>query len=308
MNNASTSSSDGATPDTCFRAALIQTCTGRDVDRNLEQTAILIEQAARAGAEYIQTPEVTTLITADRAELFSKTAPEEGNPAVAFFAKLSERLGVWLHIGSMGIQVEAGDRLANRTFLFAPNGQCAAHYDKIHMFDVDIGKGDQYWESQRYRGGEKSVVATLPWGRLGLTICYDMRFPALYRALAHAGAHFIAVPSAFTVPTGKAHWHTLLRARAIETQCFVFAAAQAGEHESGRKTYGHSLIVSPWGEILADAGDLKNSFVTADIRLNDLFEARRRVPSLTHDRPFEIIHAPNLSEVGRSGQTKRKTT
>jgi len=293
-----------------FRAALIQTCTGRDVDQNLTQIGRLIEQAATAGASYIQTPEVTALMTADRNELFERTAPERGNPALTFFADLAQSLSVWLHIGSISIQVgdiQGSDiqtqaekpaigkpdarKLANRSFLFAPDGQIKARYDKIHMFDVDISKGDSYWESKRYEPGNKAVIASLPWGELGMTICYDMRFPGLYRALAHAGAHFIAVPSAFTIPTGKAHWHALLRARAIETQCYILAAAQSGKHQSGRQTYGHSLIVSPWGEVLADAESLHNTVIYADIRLDDLNEARRRVPSLTHDRAFTIQRA-----------------
>ena len=266
-------------------------CSGRSVDANIATVADLVARAATAGASYIQTPEVTTLITADRVELLAATSPEAGNPAVFAFSELARSHRVWLHIGSMAVHVEDGQRLANRSFLFAPDGRKVAAYDKIHMFDVDIGKGDQYWESRRYRPGSDSVLASLPWGGLGLTICYDMRFPALYRALAHAGAHLIAVPSAFTVPTGKAHWHALLRARAIESQCFVLAAAQAGTHQSGRLTYGHSLIVSPWGEVLADAGDLQNSFIIADIKMDDVQDARRRVPSLTHDRPFRIVQA-----------------
>ena len=288
------------TASAVFRAAMIQTCSSRDVDRNLSTVSELAEAAAAAGAEYVQTPEVTTLITADRDELFAQTAADDaGNAAITCFAEIAARLGIWLHIGSMAVQVENGNRLANRSFLFGPAGDCRARYDKIHMFDVDIGAGDQYWESQRYRGGRRGVLVDLPWGTLGLTICYDMRFPALYRALAHAGAHFIAVPSAFTVPTGEAHWHALLRARAIETQCYFFAAAQAGEHESGRRTYGHSLIVSPWGEVLADGEDLQNSFIIADIRMEDLLEARRRVPSLTHDRPFEIVRAESTQGLPR---------
>ncbi len=278
-------------PGTCFKAALLQICSGRNVNANVATVAALVEQAAAAGAHYIQTPEVTTIITADRDELFAATAPEQDNPIVAAFARIARTNRVWLHIGSMAIQVEDGQRLANRSFLFAPDGRKIASYDKIHMFDVDIGKGDQYWESRRYRPGSDSVIASLPWGKLGLTICYDMRFPALYRSLAHAGAHLIAAPSAFTVPTGKAHWHVLLRARAIETQCFILAAAQAGTHESGRLTYGHSLIVSPWGEVLADGGDLQNSFIIADIKMDEVHDARRRVPSLTHDRPFRIVRA-----------------
>jgi deaminated glutathione amidase len=189
------------------------------------------------------------------------------------------------------------DKIANRSFLIKPDGQIAARYDKIHMFDVQLPNGESYRESKNFQPGDRAVLAELPWGRLGLTICYDLRFPTLYRALAKAGASFIAVPSAFTVPTGQAHWHTLLRARAIESQCFIFAAAQAGEHENGRKTFGHSLVISPWGEILAEGDGVHPSVIFADVELEAIAEARRRVPSLEHDRPFEIVYARPEPEV-----------
>jgi deaminated glutathione amidase len=275
---------------TTFRVGLVQMTTGRDVAANLVAASTLIRSAAKAGAQYVQTPEVTTLMERDSARLFVETRHEEGNPALAHFRSLARELKIWLHIGSMGIAV-APDKIANRAFLISPEGVITARYDKIHMFDVDLAGGESYRESKNYRPGDQAVVADLPWGPLGLTICYDMRFPVLYRVLAHGGAKFIAVPSAFTVPTGKAHWHALLRARAIETQCFVFAAAQAGTHEGGRQTYGHSLIISPWGEILAEGDGETPTVITADIDVGRVDDARGKVPSLMHDRPFTLVHA-----------------
>lgn len=273
-----------------FRAGLVQMCTGRDVARNLDELSRLVREAAAAGANYVQTPEVSVLMERDRARLFVETRPEEGNPAIAHCQALARELGIWLHLGSMGVLVKP-DKIANRSYLFTPEGRIAARYDKIHMFDVELPGGESYRESRNFEPGSKAVLVDLPWGALGLTICYDLRFPALYRALAKAGAQLIAVPSAFTVPTGQAHWHVLLRARAIESQCFILAAAQVGEHESGRTTYGHSLILSPWGEILAEADGEGPSVIVADIDLKAVEEARRRVPSLQHDRAFEVVHS-----------------
>jgi predicted amidohydrolase len=273
-----------------FRAGLVQMCTGRDVARNVADASTLIREAAAHGCDYVQTPEVTTLFETDRARLFVQTRPEDGNPAIAHFQSLARELGIWLHIGSMGVLVSS-EQIANRSYLISPQGRIVAHYDKIHMFDVDLPGGESYRESRNYRAGDRAVVADLPWGKLGFTICYDVRFPYLHRALAKAGAMFIAVPAAFTVPTGKAHWHTLLRARAIETQCFVLAAAQAGEHETGRSTFGHSLIIAPWGEILAEGDGTSPSVISAEIDLAVLDGARSRVPSLTHDQSFTVVHA-----------------
>jgi predicted amidohydrolase len=264
-------------------------CTGRNVERNLRDADELIREAARQGAAYVQTPEITTLMETERARLFAAVLPEEGNVALQRFRALARELGIWLHVGSMGVLLESGS-IANRAFLFSPEGGLVARFDKIHMFDIDLPGGESYRESKNYRAGDRAVLAELPWGRLGITICYDLRFPQLYRALAKAGADFLAIPSAFTRPTGAAHWHVLLRARAIENGCFVFAAAQGGRHESGRETYGHSLIVSPWGEILAE-GDVHPSVIVADIKSSDVREARRRIPSLQHDRPFELSRA-----------------
>jgi deaminated glutathione amidase len=269
-----------------FRAALVQLCSGRNVDQNVADAVALIREAAAGGAQYVQTPEVTTLMELETAKLFAATEPEEGNRALQTFRELASELKLWLHIGSMPVKV-APDKIANRAYLLTPDGAIAGTYDKIHMFDVDLPGGESYRESKNYQPGERAVVAALPWGGLGLSICYDLRFPHLYRALAKSGAKFLAVPAAFTKVTGEAHWHTLLRARAIECQCFVFAAAQGGRHEHGRDTFGHSLIISPWGQILAEGG-VQPGVIFADIDLQAIEDARKRVPSLGHDRPFTV--------------------
>jgi predicted amidohydrolase len=275
---------------TTFRVGLVQMCTGRDVEKNLAGAGALIRQAAAQGAQYVQTPEITTLMETQRERLFAAIRPEEGNPAVAHFSQLARELGVWLHVGSMAILL-GGGKIANRSFLFSPAGEIEARFDKIHMFDVDLPGGESYRESKNYQAGDAAVLADLPWGTLGLTVCYDLRFPHLYRALAQAGAQFLAIPSAFTARTGAAHWHILMRARAIENGCFVFAAAQSGRHESGRESYGHSVVVAPWGEIIADAGEAREAVIVADVNAGDIVEARRRIPSLRHDRPFQIARA-----------------
>jgi predicted amidohydrolase len=272
-----------------FRVALVQMCSGREVDKNVAHATEFIGEAAKGGADYVQTPEMTTLMELERPRLLAAVRPEKDTPALPHFQALARELAIWLHIGSMAVLLENG-KLANRSYLISPEGLIAARYDKIHMFDVDLGGGESYTESANYEPGRHAVLADLPWGPIGLTICYDLRFPPLYRALARAGAKFLAVPAAFTRPTGMAHWHTLLRARAIESQAFVFAAAQGGLHENGRETFGHSLIVSPWGEVLAE-GDVHPAVIFADVELQLLEDVRRRVPSLTHDRPFDVVHA-----------------
>ena len=272
-----------------FRAALVQMCSGRDVERNLADATALIREAVGQGAQYVQTPEITTLMEMERGRLFAAVRPEEGNPAVARFAALAQELGIWLHVGSMAVLLGNG-KIANRSLLFGPDGAIQARFDKLHMFDVELPGGESYHESRSYQAGSAGVLADLPWGSLGLTVCYDLRFPHLYRALAKAGADFLAIPSAFTRQTGAAHWHVLIRARAIENGCFVFAAAQAGRHESGRETYGHSLIVSPWGDVIAEA-DAQVGVIVAEIGSGEVEKARRRIPSLQHDRPFEIGRA-----------------
>jgi predicted amidohydrolase len=265
--------------------ACIQVSAGPEVEPNIEATSTLIRRARDAGAEFILTPEVTLMIEPRREPKFAKAEDEATPKGIAAFQALARETGAWLLAGSLVVKIPGEDRLANRSYLFDPAGTIVARYDKIHMFDVDLANGESYRESKQFRPGETAILAETPWGRLGLTICYDLRFPALYRALAQAGARMLSIPSAFAVPTGQAHWHTLLRARAIETGCFVLAPAQTGTHDGGRRTYGHSLIVDPWGTVLADGGE-EVGFVTAELDLTRVDEARNAVPSLGHDRPW----------------------
>jgi predicted amidohydrolase len=268
-----------------FTAACVQLNSGRDIEPNVRAASDLVRRARDAGADLIMTPEVSDMIEPKRALRLEKARDEATHPMLAAFRELARETGAHLLLGSIVLREDQAERLVNRSFLIAPQGQILARYDKIHMFDVDLPGGESYRESAAFRSGAAAVLAPLPWGALGLTVCYDLRFPQLYRALAQGGADFLSIPSAFTVPTGKAHWHVLLRARAIENGCFVFAPAQCGEHAEGRKTYGHSLIVAPWGEILAEAGD-ETGFIAAEIDTDRIAEARRSVPSLKHDRPF----------------------
>jgi predicted amidohydrolase len=276
-----------------FIAACVQITAQREFAPNIAATSDLVRRARDAGAELIMTPEITGMFEPKRDLHLAKAVCEADHPALAAFRDLARETASWLLVGSLAIKLEAS-RLANRSFLLAPDGVIAARYDKIHMFDVDLANGESYRESALYRPGEDLVLAALPWGTLGMTICYDLRFPYLYRALAQAGADFLSIPAAFTVPTGKAHWHVLQRARAIENGCFVFAPAQWGEHADGRKTYGHSLIVDPWGEVLADAGECIG-FITAEIDPAKIAEARRMVPALRHDRPVPTPQLPRAS-------------
>lgn len=269
-----------------FKAALIQMRSGRDVARNFEAASGLIREAHSRGARFVATPEMTNIIEPDRARLNDFAKMEAEDQSVAGFAELAHRLGLWLNIGSLALRSVA-ERLVNRSLLFSPRGGIVARYDKIHLFDVDLPDGQSLRESQAYEAGCRMGVSKLPWAKVGMTICYDVRFPALYSELARCGAEVITVPSAFTVPTGKAHWHVLLRARAIETGCFVLAAAQGGRHESGRETFGHSLAVSPWGEVLAEAGSEPGVFIV-EVDVSQVADARRRIPALQHKRPFTL--------------------
>ncbi len=269
-----------------FRAGLVQLRSGREVAPNLDNAEVLMRRAAKGGAQYVQTPENTGIMEL-KPELVLAAAEREGKSTTLAWAKaLARELGVWLHIGSIAIKLDHA-RVANRSYLLDPHGRVAARYDKLHMFDVDLAGGESYRESQFFRPGAKAVVADLPFCRLGLSICYDLRFPSLYRTLAVAGAELIAIPSAFTKQTGEAHWHVLTRARAIETGAFVLAATQGGLHENGRSTFGHSIIVSPWGEVLAEAGE-EPGVIFADIDLAASEEARERIPAIKHGREFEI--------------------
>jgi predicted amidohydrolase len=267
-----------------FRAAAVQMRSGIDVGKNAAEAERLIRAAAADGAAYVLTPEMTTILDRDRERLLAAIGPEAGDPSLTRVRALAKELGIHLHIGSMAIKVEGGS-VANRAFLIGPDGSILTRYDKIHMYDVDLGNGESYRESRLYRPGSEARVADLPFGRLGVTICYDVRFPQLYRALALAGASVIAIPAAFTRTTGEAHWHVLVRARAIETGSFVIAAAQGGHHEDGRDTYGHSMIVDPWGRVLAEAGT-EPGFIAADIDPAASDEARGRVPNLANERAF----------------------
>ncbi len=270
-----------------FKAAMIQMRSGLKPTANIDDAARMIGEAKSAGAEYVLTPEMTNILAAKREQLFAAVVEEEADASFAAMRELARKLGIYVHVGSLAIKL-SHDRAANRSFLIDPKGDIAARYDKIHMFDVDLADGESYRESRNYRPGELAVLADLPWGRLGLTVCYDLRFPALYRALAEAGATMLAIPSAFTQQTGEAHWHVLMRARAIENGCFVFAAAQGGKHENGRETFGHSLIVDPWGRIIAEGGT-EPGVVMAEIDPAQVTNARARIPSLQHGRRFEIV-------------------
>ena len=269
-----------------FRAALVQLRSGRSVAPNMETAEAMIWRAAKDGAVYVQTPENTSIMELDTERLLSEIETEEKSAPLAQLQALAKKLDIWLHVGSLGVKLDQG-KVANRSYLIAPDGTIAARYDKLHMFDVDLAGGESYRESRTIKPGNKAVLADLPWGRLGMSICYDLRFPALYRALAAAGADLIAVPAAFTKQTGEAHWRVLLRARAIETGAFVLAAAQGGLHENGRSTYGHSMIVSPWGDVLAEAGE-DPQILLADVDPALSAETRAKVPSLRHGRHFEV--------------------
>jgi len=282
-----------------FRAGLIQTNVSNEMAENVAWVREQALLARKAGVDFIMTPENTGLIGANRAETLAKAQTEESHAMLAAARASAHDTGAWFLLGSIHVRVGAEEQIRNRSYLIDAGGQVVAHYDKIHMFDVQLAGGENYRESSTFKPGEKAVLAETPWGVLGMTICYDLRFPYLYRDLAHAGATMLAIPSSFTVPTGTAHWHTLMRARAIETGCFVFAPAQVGTHKgSNRKTYGHSIVVAPWGEVLADAGGEKSGFVVADIDFAKVEEARRAVPSLTHDRKYAppLLHKPAVAK------------
>jgi predicted amidohydrolase len=270
-----------------MRIAALQMCSGTRPEANLDALDALTGEAAKQGALYVLSPEVTVAFAENREDLGRVAVPWDGNPAVARAAEIARKHAVTLHLGSMAVALDNG-RFANRSVLFRPDGSIAASYDKIHLFDATLPDIRAYRESETYAGGETAVVADAGGFRLGLTICYDLRFPALHCALAEAGAEVLAVPAAFTVPTGSAHWEVLLRARAIETGCFVIAAAQGGVHENGRITYGHSMVVDPWGKIIARIdGDETGALVT-DIDLEAVTEARDRVPALANARRFSL--------------------
>lgn len=281
---------------TSFTVACIQTNSGREIAPNIAAVSELVRGARARGADLITMPENVTMLEPKGHLLRQKASPVDadgnGHPALDAFRELAAETGAWLVVGSLMVKLEGdGDMVANRSYLLDGKGAIKAWYDKIHMFDVDLGGGESYRESAVYEPGDTAVVAPTPWGNLGMTVCYDVRFAALYRALAQAGADFLTVPAAFTRTTGKAHWHVLLRARAIETGCYVFAPAQCGTHAEGRETFGHSLIIDPWGEVLADGGE-DVGITLAEIDPAKVADVRRRVPSLNHDRDIKVPSKP----------------
>lgn len=283
-----------------FRAALLQLRSGRSVDANIDAVTKLAREAKADGAGYVQTPEMTNLMETNRKTLLAAIVEEERDPSLAAFRELARELKIYFHAGSLAVKVSP-EKAANRSLLIDPAGDIVARYDKIHLFDVELAGGESYRESNSYRPGEIAVLADLPWGRVGLTICYDLRFPSLYRALAEAAADFLAIPSAFTKQTGEAHWHVLMRARAIETGSYVLAAAQGGHHENGRDTFGHSVIVDPWGRIVAEGG-VEPAVIMADIDPALVAEARTHIPSLQHGRRFEISGSPDKGRLHLIGK------
>ncbi len=274
-----------------FTAACVQMRADVQIKPSVDQAIALIREAARSGAHYVQTPEMTNILQPERPKFFEAIRSEDQDTSIPLFQAEAMQLGIWLHIGSLAIKI--GERqAANRGYVISPDGEVVAAYDKIHMFDVDLPNGQTYRESAAYVPGDVAVMADLPWARLGVTICYDLRFPNLYRTLAEQGAGIMAIPSSFTVPTGEAHWHVLMRARAIENGAFVIAAAQGGQHACGRSTYGHSLIVDPWGKILAEADHDEPAVILAEIDPTRIVDTRGRIPSLANGRMFSVADVP----------------
>lgn len=273
---------------TKIKAACLQMRSGVSVAPNIEAASEMIREAAAEGAQLIATPEMTNLLDIRRGVEKERPVIESQDPSLTAFRALAAELGTWLLIGSLAIALEDERRKANRSYLIGPSGDIAARYDKINMFDVTVDDGQTYRESDAYRPGDEAVIAKTPIGQIGLTICYDLRFPQLYRTLAQNGAEILTCPAAFTRVTGQAHWHSLLKARAIETGAYILAPAQGGRHEDGRETYGHAMIISPWGDIIAELEGDKPGIIYADLDLSVVAKARRRIPSLASDRPFSL--------------------
>jgi predicted amidohydrolase len=272
-----------------MKVAALQLCASDDPVANLAHTLSMVQQASEAGAQFIATPEVTNCVSSSRRRQNKVLALQENDQTLAAMCTAAARFGVWISVGSLALKLPDDDRFTNRSFMIDPSGQIVAQYDKIHMFDVTLSETEQYRESDGYRAGDHAVIADTAFGKIGMTICYDIRFPHLYRGLAKSGASILLIPAAFAQPTGRAHWEVLLRARAIETGCYVIAAAQTGEHQTSqrrpRKTYGHSMIISPWGEIMADAGE-DQGIIYADLDLSLVESTRARVPSILSNQSF----------------------
>lgn len=276
-----------------FKAAAIQMRSGADPEKNVAEMEAAVHRAAAAGANYVQTPEMTGAVQRSRKILAEVLKPQDEDPVFNAASRIAAELSIWLHIGSTAIALDNG-KVANRAFLFAPTGTCAASYDKIHMFDVDLDNGESWRESAVYQAGTETVIADMRLARLGLSICYDLRFPQLFMRQALAGAEVLTVPAAFTRQTGEAHWHALLRARAIETGSWLVAAAQGGRHEDGRETYGHSIIIDPWGKIVAEADHDNPEMIVAEIDTSMVKQARAKIPNLSHSRDFcvKLVETP----------------
>ncbi|MEM7213930.1 MAG: carbon-nitrogen hydrolase family protein [Pseudomonadota bacterium] len=278
-----------------MRVAVIQMRSTTSIADNCATMDELVRKAADQGATYIQTPEMTGILQKNRKGLFVEITSQQDDVLVGHAADLAEELGIWLHIGSHAVLVD-DQKAANRAFLFSPAGELVTTYDKIHMFDVDLDNGESWRESKVYRPGDRTIVADTDSARIGLSICYDVRFPHLYREQALAGAQILSAPAAFTRQTGRAHWHVLMRARAIENGAFMIAAAQGGDHKDGRETFGHSLVVNPWGEIIAEIKSEEPGFALADIDMGEVTKARSKIPNLANGREFVIEHISGKAE------------
>ena len=278
-----------------MRVAAVQMCSTTSIRENCSAMEALVRAAANDGAGYVQTPEMTGLLQKNRKGLFAEIGNPGDDPLLLLAATLASELNIWLHIGSHAVRL-SDEKAANRAFLFSPTGKIVASYDKIHMFDVDLDNGESWRESKTYKPGTQNVTAEIDGARLGLSICYDVRFPHLYWQQALSGAQILTAPAAFTRQTGKAHWHVLMRSRAIENGAFMIAAAQGGEHQDGRETFGHSLIVNPWGEIIAEIGNEKPGYVVAELDLQEVSKARQKIPNLANSREFVLQHASSEKE------------
>ena len=279
-----------------LRVACVQMRSTANIGTNVAAMEALVRSAAEKGAAYVQTPEMTGIVQRKRKALFSEITNQDNDNLIMAASNLASELGIWLHIGSHAVVVEP-ELAANRAFLFQPDGSIAAMYDKIHMFDVDLDNGESWRESKVYRPGNSCGIVETGQIKLGLSICYDLRFPHLYREQALAGAEVLAVPAAFTRQTGQAHWHTLLRARAIENGAFVVAAAQGGAHDDGRETYGHSVIINPWGEVIAEVPGEEPGVLVADLDMKEVLSARAKIPNLANGRDFVVEKMPILNKV-----------
>ncbi len=279
-----------------FTAACVQLRSGKTLSDNAEAAESLIRSAARDGARYIQTPEMSNVLVRTREELLARISEAGSDPFLKMATRLASELKIFLHLGSLAV-LAGGGKVANRAFLIGPDGSVLATYDKIHMFDVDLPNGESWRESATYEPGTRTVIADLPFARVGMAVCYDVRFPAIFRTQARQGAQVLTAPAAFTRQTGEAHWHVLQRARAIENGSYVVSAAQGGLHEDGRETYGHSLIVDPWGQVIAELDGDAPGYVLAEIDTENALKARGRIPAIANERDFACHVAEGLEEL-----------